>query len=778
MYSLKLPFLALLIACFLSPLFSQTIAEKKESFQRNDGGMDPTTLEQLREVNQLLDEKRLELARAFERARALYQSEAGLCAYEPLLRQIRVLKSEICEIQQMWKAEALSLVQNEEYALWHQPDATLQQLIMDYGAPDHLYLVPPEISGIRMSLNSNLPIPRESWGECLELILAQYGIGIRQLNPYLRELYILRDDPTGIKGILDTPEQLDFYPPHARICYILTPNVTDPRSDLSFLQKFSSTATTKLEIIGGKIFITATVDTIQELLKLYTFANSGGRRQEFQLVTLSKINAKEMEMILNSAFHDTCASNCMGNEGAEGSSLRVIPLEHLSQSLFLSGAGEEVKKALTLIRDVESQIEAPQEKTVFWYTAKHSDPEELAAVLAKVYDLLIDQAHASRTPPNNEKTPRKEESKKEKDLVVPAIHIAPKVEKRTSHKTADGQNNFIVDPKTSSIIMVVEAEALPKIKELLKKLDVPKKMVQLEVLLFEKKISNSNSAGLNLLRLGTEAKNIVATGLSWSTGAAGAGILEFLISRNKGSGIPAYDLAYQFMLGQEDVQINASPSVTTMNQTPAKIAIVEEVSIDSGSDEKKNRLYTRAQFGITIEITPTINMDENLECADEGFVTLETDITFDTPKKNQNDRPDVTRRHIRNHVRIADGQTVILGGLRRKNTHDNKESIPFLGEIPGIGKLFSHTTMNDDSTEMFVFITPKIIADPIQDAEKIRKEELRKRPGDIPEFLHQLVRARECEKKRLFQGSLTALFGRNQNGSNQSHTRGGEYDGR
>ena len=749
------------------PVHAQTIAEKKASFERSDSEMDPITLHELREVNQLLDEKRGELSLLYDQARALYLSGAELESYRPLLQLIGRLKAEIAEVQNMWRLEAASLVQHEEYALWHQPDTSLHQLVMDYGAPDHLYLIPPEVGGIRMSLNSNLPIPRESWGECLELILSQYGIGVRQLNPYLRELYVLRNDPSGIKGILDKLEQLDFYPSYARICFILTPSVTDPRADLLFLQKFSSPIETKIEMLGGRIFITSSVDTVQELLKLYSFANNGAGRQEFQLVTLAKINAKEMEMILNSAFHDskTVASP------HEGSSLRVIPLEHLSQSLFLSGSCEEVKKALSLIRDVEAQIEDPQEKTVFWYTTKHSDPEELATVLAKVYDLLT-----AAKPRTSQATQKKEDTKKTETQIVPAIHIQPKAEIRTSHKTADGQNNFIVDTKTGSIIMVVEAEALPKIKELLRKLDVPKKMVQIEVLLFEKKVSSSNNFGLNLLRLGTEAKNTLKTGLTWGAGS-GAGILDFLISRNKGSGIPAYDLAYQFMLGQDDVQINASPSVTTMNQTPATIAIVEEVSIDSGSNEKKERIYTRAQYGITIQITPTINMDDHMN-GEDGFVTLDTDITFDTPKKNLNDRPDVTRRHIKNHVRIADGQTVIIGGLRRKSSQDTKESIPFLGEIPGLGKLFSHTTMNDDSTEMFVFITPKIIADPIQEAERIKHEELKRRPGDIPEFLQELVCAQETEKKRLFEGSLSVLFGRHNSSASASQKKLGEYDGR
>src|SRR5262249_4868271 len=153
-------------------------------------------------------------------------------------------------------------------------------------------------------LNSNLPIPRESWAECLELILSQYGIGVRQLNPYLREIYILRNDPSGIKGIFDSLEQLDFYTPHTRVCFVLAPSMTDPRADVLFLQKFSNPVSTAIEIMGGRIFITGTVEAIQELLKLYTFANAGGKRQEFQLVTLTKIQSKEMETILMSAFHD------------------------------------------------------------------------------------------------------------------------------------------------------------------------------------------------------------------------------------------------------------------------------------------------------------------------------------------------------------------------------------------------------------------------------------------------------------------------------------------
>lgn len=750
-------------------LSAQTIAEKKESFSKKEDEADLHLLEQLQYVNQELDEKRFTLQQLYNQALQLYNSGVRKDdSYQLILSKIKQLKEDIARSQHIWKLEASSYLPKNEYDLWHQPETSIQQLVIDYGAADCIYFIPPEICGIRISLNSNLPIPRESWKECLELVLSQYGIGIRDLNPYLRELYFTRNDPSGIKAITSNSADLNLYPQRSRICFMLTPNSTDPRSDLIFLQKFSNPMITKVELISGKIFITSSVENVQELLKLYEFAKAENRGQDFQLVLLSKINASEMESILNSAFH-----NCYMSTIGEGSSLHVISLHNIHQALFLTGSSEDIKKAQKLIQDLESQIEDPREKTVFWYTTKHSEAEELATVLAKVYDLL---SGSSANSISSSKASTKD-GKSDLSLVVPATIVAPeKKDGGTSHKTADGRNNFVVDPKTGAIIMVVEQESLPKIKELLKKLDVPKKMVQIEVLLLEKKITNSNKFGINLLRLYDGAKNICSESIKWVAGGPGNGILEFLISRNKGSGIPAYDLTYQFMLGQEDVQINASPSITTINQTPATIAIVEEMSINTGSDDKKKEAFNRAQYGITMQITPTINIDE--DNANGNFITLDTNITFDTTKNNSNNRPDVTRRHIKNHVRIADGQTVILGGLRRKNSQDSKDSLPFLGELPGIGKLFSSTEMQDNSTEMFVFITPKILSDPIADAERIKQEELKKRPGDVPEFLYELAEAQRQEKHILFERSLTALFGRMNHSTSNNIKKSEEYDGR
>ena len=84
--------------------------------------------------------------------------------------------------------------------------------------------------------------------------------------------------------------------------------------------------------------------------------------------------------------------------------------------------------------------------------------------------------------------------------------------------------------------------------------------------------------------------------------------------------------------------------------------------------------------------------------------------------------------------------------------------IPFLGELPGLGKLFSNTTLSDASTEMFIFLTPHILPDSHEAWKQARKKELMLRPGDTPEFFHEIEESKLQKKKHLFESSMKLLL--------------------
>jgi general secretion pathway protein D len=422
---------------------------------------------------------------------------------------------------------------------------------------------------------------------------------------------------------------------------------------------------------------------------------------------------------------------------------------------------------------LENQLEDPGEMTVFWYTCKHSDPNDVADILSKVYSSI---SNSSNSLTCEDKKAASSDKKEEINVVErtaspynPVLPVTPGMIE-PGKIPSDGKklctsNNFVVDPKTSSILMTIRKDDIEKIKSLLKKLDVPKKMTQIDVLLVERKIQDRKQSGINILKIGTHDIHRKENAFSFDDSRCSIkkGILDFIFSKPKGN-FPSFDLTLSFLMAQDNLKVNANPSILAINQTPAQISIMEELSINNGAvavdgyGYAVQKSYTRAQFGISIVMTPTIHLADPERGDEKGYVTLQTNVTFDSTHAAEDDRPPVTRRHIENEVRIADGETIILGGLRKKQEEDSRDKIPFLGDLPGIGKLFGTSKLTDSSTEMFIFITPRIIKDPIEDLRIERQRMLMRRPGDIPEFLEKIEEAKLKERKKLFANSLKVIF--------------------
>lgn len=834
------------MALAATPLLAQTIAEKKASFGKTSNDLNQDMQKYLRDVNQELKDLQNQLYALYNEVEELFDNCAPDEAYEDLLEEINETRQNIEDLQTGWQQLSADTSPTEPYSLWHQPDTTIGQLIIDYGSQNYVYLLTPEIAAMKLSVDSNLPIPKASWDEMLELILVQNGIGIKQLNPFLRQLFLLKQDRSNIRMITNQPEDLEILPPEARVLFMLSPEPSEIKRVWYFLEKFINPNTTVLQMIGRDILIVAPVSDVKELLKLYDFISCNRGDRDYRIVPLKRIDPEEMAKILSAVFDqmsetpvtvekapeknekissrlDRLAALARpplppppgtDNKPIEANGMRIIPINNINPALFLFGTREELRKAENVISEVENHMGGAREKVIYWYTTKHSDPLELADILVKIYALMVTEhprvngegETAPAVPPSPELPALSNEQKEigitgqpfpqfnafEGSFYLDDRYIVNPDPREEIDRTADpnrGRTNFIVDPKTGAIVMVVEAEYLPKLKELIKKLDVPVKMVQIEVLLFEKRIHDQDNIGLNLLKIGSDALNVNLTGLDYNVNffapfaqkliPDNSGITTFFISRKKNSVLPAYDAVYQFLISQDDITINASPSVLTLNQTEAHIAIEDEISVNTGviitpvtNTTALNNTFARARYGIKIDITPIIHMRDTedflngLDCPegkgdDFDYITLQTDLVFETINGGLNpSQPDVTRRVINNVVRIPDGQSVILGGLRRKIVDDTKDAIPFVGEVPFLGKLFSTVTMSDNSVEMFIFLTPKIIVDPKEELERYRTIELTRRPGDIPYFLCSLEAARNAERDRVLRGTMQLLFGR------------------
>jgi general secretion pathway protein D len=701
------------------------------------------------------------------------QAQAG--ALDPVLlqelRSCRVRSRQVC--QQWRECAAPCLCEGDEAVPWDIQEGTLGQLLSDYAPPELVYLVPQELSNVRVHLHSRLPIPSDYAEEFLETVLAQIGIGIRRVHPLLRELFLLGKDLSQLKWLLSDRHLLSAIPAQERVGFLLHIRGEDAQQHLKRLQPFTRSQTSALAAIGDWLAIMAPAGEVLEILKLSDFLGQAGTRRDYRLVNLVKSHPEEMARLLQTVYAPAPERPGLpGPSSSDLDQLKILPLSNGARAVLLVGTPEQLRRADQMVADLEKRLDEPTSKVIYHYTCAHTPPEELAAVLERVACMLQEcQGNSSPLPP----TPSSVTPRTCLDFTRPCfsppscpagpVNLQPIGAGVASKQSTVSGQNFIVDGKTGSILMVVEQRLLPQLQELIRKLDVPKRMVQLDVLLVERRIRSQNRSGLNLLRIGTTAADIYENGIAFD-GRPGKGLFEFLLSREETCTSPAYDLVFNFLLNQEELQINANPSVLTLNQTPASISLVEEISINNGAvsccevgSALIQKSYVRAQYGITLVLTPTIHLPEGAAEPGQGSITLESNITFDSTKSNPDDRPEVARRHIENQVCIADGETVVLGGLRRRISETAQEAIPFVGEIPGLGKLFSSTSMDDAETEMFIFITPRILLDPKEQLRRQRQEDLLRRPGDLPEFMACLLEAQKRSRQKVFARSVQLITG-------------------
>lgn len=766
---MRISFFLTLICLNISFLFSNSISEKKELLKSQSSFDEQLAFQ---EIHQEMTYLRSMLKELYSQsALFLDQKESNPEELQELLKRSQEIKKSLAEKERSFKKMSAQGNNEEYFSLMHESEISLEQLIIDYASSNYLYVIPSEMAKIQLNLSSSLPIPKAAWEEIVELICSQNGIGIKPLNSFVKTLYwTLGDHSSSLKYITHKTEELEIIEPFQRVCFILSLEGSEFQKVHPFLKRFINERHISMHVVGNCIILVGVASEVKELNKLIGFVRQHQKEKIYKLIAIEKMSSEDWQKILQACFGESHVDSSKEKESA----ILIYPMQ---KHLLLFGSKNDLEKAEKIVSEIHQQIANPDQMTLYWYTCKYSEPYELASLLQKVYQMMVHQINDEEI----ETTVQQYSDAKATPCVdrtgqiPPICETAPKLvvnpprakppDNSVDFTSKANLPNFIVDAKSGMIIMVVKQCYLSKLRELAKKLDIAKKMVQIEVLLFEKKINDQTQFGLNLFNLGDKSKNTDA-GFIWSVdknNRLSPGILDYFFGRKKIPGtFPAFNFAYNFLISQDDIYVHSNPTITTVNQTPAVIDLIEEISVNMGTVENPvtattSTTFIRAQYGTFIQITPTVNVGDE-EDEYQNYITLDTNITFDTTTSSVDNRPNVNRRHIQNQVRIADGETLILGGLRRKNSEDHVDKIPFLGDIPGLGKFFSFTTINDRSTEMFIFITPKVVNDPLGDFDKYKTIDLKKRPGDTPELLKKLFESKALEKENAYRISLKQLF--------------------
>jgi type IV pilus assembly protein PilQ len=167
-----------------------------------------------------------------------------------------------------------------------------------------------------------------------------------------------------------------------------------------------------------------------------------------------------------------------------------------------------------------------------------------------------------------------------------------------------------------------------------------------------------------------------------------------------------------------NAKLLANPRVLVLDNEEAHIKIITEIpyqQLNQGGGTTVAFGTTEfREVGVTLSVIPHLTRDGmvRLQLRPEFSVQTGT-VNIGDPAQQTYPQPVIDRREATTTLLIQDGQTVVLGGLRKKDVTQQIDKVPLLGDLPLVGGLFRFEGEDTVVSELVVFITPRIIDEPV-----------------------------------------------------------------
>ena len=292
--------------------------------------------------------------------------------------------------------------------------------------------------------------------------------------------------------------------------------------------------------------------------------------------------------------------------------------------------------------------------------------------------------------------------------------------------TAEISGNLTVDKATNSLLFYGTASEAQKVRAVLDQIDIPYEQVSLEAQVMS--INKTDSKNLGIEWEWSKApqsyeeytpEKITIDGTSGKITSIEPAEITRASSFNKGTtgGIISFGrspdgLPYEFyyaakinaLINNGKANILSKPKITTINGKEATINIGGEVPIPTltVSDNTTTTTYEYKETGIILKYTPRVN--------DDGYITAKIHTEVSTPTYDADTKAyRFNKRSADTQVRLKDGETMVIGGLIGSDESKVMSKIPFLGDLPILGRFFSNVNNSKNESEVIFFVTARIV---------------------------------------------------------------------
>ena len=155
-------------------------------------------------------------------------------------------------------------------------------------------------------------------------------------------------------------------------------------------------------------------------------------------------------------------------------------------------------------------------------------------------------------------------------------------------------------------------------------------------------------------------------------------------------------------------EVISTPKILTADKQKAKVASGTQIPYQSSEGGGANAVSTTEFIDATLslDVTPSITPD--------GKVQMQLNITSDSPgAPTPTGQLTINKNAVNTNVLVDNGETVVLGGIFEQQTANSQTKVPFLGDIPYIGRLFRKDVKSENKRELLIFVTPRIVNDSV-----------------------------------------------------------------
>ena len=372
---------------------------------------------------------------------------------------------------------------------------------------------------------------------------------------------------------------------------------------------------------------------------------------------------------------------------------------------------ESASAADTASAHADTTAEAPEDMRLFVYRLKHVRAAKLGATIQALFggkgpgedrpglrELPLSQSLRGPVNPLRDTTPQ--------------VSVEVAAPRSSLPGQLKGEVQIVPDETTNSLLIRAQSSDWEVIRQAIEALDLRPLQVLIEVTIAE--VRRTSESELSISGKVADSKNDPTVRGTLKGNTTGDFVLEALRA-----GTLDVSLALSALSSRGNVRIVSRPVILAQNNQEARILIGSErpfvqVSRSLPTDAAvRDQVIQYRDVGTKLTITPTINED--------GYVNLQVLQEVSTATaETQFGAPVISTREASTFLFVKNGRTAVLGGLIDRQQERTKSGIPVLMEIPLVGGLFGTRHTTSSNSELFLFLTPHIVATD-QDAEDVRE---------------------------------------------------------